>query len=66
MKYECFKWYPVTDDAYWSNEPNIQTVVKSPYDENLLVQNDCPYGWGTMTKTEGFYFMNIDKTITNG
>ena len=63
MKYELFKWYPVTDTAYWIDDENVSTIIRSPYSKELLVENNCPYGWGTMSKTKGFYFMNIDKTI---
>lgn len=62
MIYELFKWYPVTDEAYWIDDENVATIIKSPYDRNILTHDNCPYGWGTMVKTKGFYFMNIDKT----
>ena len=60
--YKSFVWYPVTEDMYWTDDiSKSEIIIKSPYEDKLLTQYDCPYGWGTMCKTEGFMFMIIDK-----
>lgn len=60
--YKPFVWYPVTDDMYWLDDmEKHEIVIKSPYEERLLTESTCHYGWGTMCKTEGFMFMIINK-----
>ena len=67
--YKNYKWYPVTDDEYWVEEnqeefPNCNTIinyVKSRWSHDIKTYQSCSLGWGTMAKTEGYYFMIIEK-----
>ncbi len=67
--YENYKWYPVTDDTYWVNEypdefPNCETIVcwKPNYDNSIIYTRSTVFlGWGTMAKSNEWYFMIIEK-----
>lgn len=68
--YENYKWYPVTDDEYWVEEnqeefPNCNTIInytKSRWPHDIKTYQSCSLGWGTMAKTEGYYFMIVEKS----
>lgn len=70
--YENYKWYPVTDETYWVEDypyefPYCQTIVWNKPDtgENYSIQTQSTayLGWGTMAKSEDWYFMIIEKQI---
>ena len=70
--YENYKWYPVTDKTYWVDDycdefPNCKTIVRDTtgvkYDMavQILTENNCYLGWGTMAKSpEYFSFMIVE------
>lgn len=72
--YENYKWYPVTDEAYWVDDdeeefPNCQTIVRDTsaviyYSEkpSILTMNHCYLGWGTMAKSPEYYSFMIIET----
>ena len=64
-------WYPLTDLEYWVEEmqdefPNCITIVynsKSRFSNDIKTYQSCSIGWGTMAKSEDFYFMIIEKPL---
>lgn len=71
--YENYKWYPVTDDTYWVEEmpdefPNCSTIVINPngfIPYYINTYHSCSLGWGTMAKSECYFFMIIEKPKEN-
>ena len=71
--YENYKWYPLTDNEYWVEEmadefPNCNTIVYCPdsrWPDDIKTYQSCSIGWGTMAKSEEYYFMIIEKPKCN-
>lgn len=71
--YENYKWYPLTDNEYWVEEmpdefPKCNTIVYCPnsrWPDDIRTYQSCSIGWGTMAKSEQYYFMIIEKPKCN-
>lgn len=69
--YENNKWYPLTDNEYWVEEmpeefPNCNTIViniNSRWEHDIKTYQSCSIGWGTMAKSEDYFFMIIQKPL---
>ncbi len=72
--YQNNVWYPLTDKEYWVEEfpeefPNCSTIVynqKNRFDNDIKTYQSCSRGWGTMAKSEEYYFMIITKPMKPG
>ena len=68
-EYRNYTWYPVVDEEYWVDEyseefPNCETIVcwKPCGEKSIIYTKDtCFLGWGTMAKSDDWWFMIIEK-----